>query len=163
MERIGLKRHSQARLWAFSLATLHKLRHGTELLAIPRTQDFHGMNSLLATHSVLQWPDRIPAHVCLPYEADVIVWPHPPLLFLMGRTMHEHILIPGLHLPALFVSPVMYCDAADAQGVQRIMHDVPTILYLDASTRQETGVLVRGAYYWSLSKEHRRCITCVVL
>ena len=99
MEKPGMKRSAQARLLAFFLPTLHKLRDATELLAVPQTQDFHGMNSFLATHSVLQRPDRMPSNVWVPYEGEATIWLHWPLLFQMGRTLHVHVLIPGPYLP----------------------------------------------------------------
>ena len=72
-------------------------------------------------HTVLQWNERIPKHTWTDYDGDHILWPHSPLLYVLGKRFHFHVQVPGMYMPTTSLFPVAY----EYNLNMRIKHEAP--------------------------------------
>jgi hypothetical protein len=166
MEKLGVNESKQQRLLGFILTTLQLLREATSLPLMLQTQDFAALNGAPMTHFVLAHQHRVPKHSWASYPEVWVVWPHAPLLFLLGNRMHFHVYLPKMRLMAHSLTPVTYWFVTDMRDMRKLQHNVPTVWLIDSVEKPVIGTNLQGTIFWSMTfgyPENQRMITCLVV
>ena len=104
-------------------------------------------------------PGKLPSYHWEDYLGDKIVW---PVLYIMRRRIHMHVLLPEMHLPTGSLSPVTYWYTKDLHGAPHILD---TILLWNTQTTIQIGPLINGTRYWALQygmPEDTHHVTCII-
>ena len=166
MEKLGVNESKQQRLLGFILTTLQLLREATSLPLMLQTQDFAALNGAPMTHFVLAHQHRVPKHSWASYPEVWVVWPHAPLLFLLGNRMHFHVYLPKMRLMAHSLTPVTYWFVTDMRDMRKLQHNIPTVWLIDSVEKPVIGTNLQGTIFWSMTfgyPENQRMITCLVV
>ena len=147
------------------LTTWHKIDHINCVPILPDYPDFvmprnpYGMVAHILTH-----PERMPDE-WIPWDADVIVWPSPPLLYQLSHAFSLNVSLPHLRMSAPDLSPTLYWYMTQITGKwPETSVGTPSVAFLDAPKPLRLEGIFQGMKYWELEygyPEHTRFLLCL--